>query len=377
MLVSMRIGRHAKFDPGHASCAFRKKGFSFSPKIMLRLFPDARFFDTSVCRLEVFVSNRYAIQSGSEPLPGYRLTNVIGKGGFAEVWEAVHGGEKVALKFISSGTTTTTVKEIKSLSAIQKLSHPGLIQMDKVSSIPGYIVISMELAEGSLLDLLDAFQTEFQTPIELKLLLDYMQQAADAIDYMNQRQHSLDGRTVGFQHCDIKPSNLLLFGDRVKLADFGLSTPTYTSRNPILRMGTLDFAAPEFHMGILTDRSDQYSLAITYYYLRTSRFPFPPPPKNKFESSYAYNRPYPDLSQVPGQEQAILMRALDLAPDSRWPTCNEMIKRIREIHGFSTSFLTSRSSCGANSAVMKAQPGSVTVSSNSGVMSRKSVVAAG
>lgn len=296
------------------------------------------------------MSQRFQIEAGSEPFPGHRLVQPIGKGGFAEVWEAERAGERIALKFISSGTTTTTVKEIKSLQAVQKLSHPGIIQMEHITSIPGYIVISMELAEGSLLELFDAFQVEFETPIELKLLLDYMLQAAEALDYMNSRQHCFEGRKVGFQHCDVKPSNFLLFGDKVKACDFGLSTPTFGTWTPVGRMGTLDFAAPEMHRGMLSERSDQYSFAVSYYYMRTGRFPFPPPPTNRFVRNYSYTRPHPDLRLVPSQEEAVILRALDMSPDLRWPTCKDMIRRIREIHGFGASRSGAGSSAGNSSA---------------------------
>ena len=47
-----------------------------------------------------------------------------------------------------------------------------------------------------------------------------------ALDFLNTRQHTLDGRKVAFQHCDVKPSNMLLIDGSVKLTDFGLSVMT-------------------------------------------------------------------------------------------------------------------------------------------------------
>jgi serine/threonine protein kinase len=93
------------------------------------------------------------------------------------------------------------------------------------------------------------------------------------------------------------------------------------------KAGTLDFAAPEVHRGGLSDTSDQYSLAVTYYHLRTGSFPFPPPP-GSFERAYSYNRPAPDLSRVHAAEARVLERGLELEPTSRWPSCTAMMTAL-------------------------------------------------
>ena len=46
-----------------------------------------------------------------------------------------------------------------------------------------------------------------------------------ALDFLNARQHNLEGRRVGFQHSDVKPNNILIVGDVAKLTDHGLATP--------------------------------------------------------------------------------------------------------------------------------------------------------
>ena len=265
--------------------------------------------------------SRVRLEVGNEPFPGVTLVQLRGRGGFAEVWEAVDkAGVGIALKFMESRNTTTSSRELRIVHAVQKLQHVNLLRLDRVWSIPDYIVVAMELADGSLLDMLDACITEYHAPLASDMLIAYVKQAAAGLDYLNGRRHSFDSKIVGFQHCDVKPSNLLLVGDVVKLADFGFCTPTLFAQTPFERAGTPDFAAPEVHRGQLTDLSDQYSLAVTYYHLRTGRFPFPVA-AGTFRREYSYARPSPDLSLVPRAERRVVERALDLEPTRRWPSC--------------------------------------------------------
>jgi serine/threonine protein kinase len=230
---------------------------------------------------------------------------------------------------MASANQSSSAKETRIIRAIQKLSHRHLLHIQHVWSIPDYIVVAMDLADGSLFDMLDLYQAEYNTALPPALATGYLKQAALALDFLNARRHTFDGRTVGFMHCDVKPSNLLLVGEIVKLADFGLCTPTVTLQTSYGKAGTLDFAAPEVHRGSLSETSDQYSLAVTYYHLRTGTFPFPPPPA-KFDRTYSYTRPAPDLSLVRRGERHVLERALDLEPTNRWPSCTVMMNALTE-----------------------------------------------
>lgn len=273
------------------------------------------------------------LEVGSEPFPGLKLVQLLGKGGFAEVWEGVNSrGDHIAVKFMAVANTASSVKEMRIIQAIQKISHRGLLRVDHVWSLPKYIVVAMELADGSLFDLQELFQTEYRTALAPNLVVGYLKQAAASLDFLNARRHQYEGRTVGFQHCDIKPSNLLLVGETVKLADFGLCTPTVALQSAYARAGTMDFASPEVHRGHLADSSDQYSLAVTYFYLRTSAFPFPAAPRD-FKREYSYTRPAPDLSRVQPGERRVLERALDLEPTNRWPSCTSMMAAMQEALG--------------------------------------------
>ena len=267
-----------------------------------------------------------ALQVGTEPIPGFRLVRRLGAGGFGEVWEARGPqDEALALKFLSNQTQRATSQEIRSLQAIRQLRHPHLIRIDEVWYHQNFIAISMELANGSLADLLEVYQSDYGMPIPVEHTCQYLTQAAKALDYLNARQHEVNGIRVAVQHCDIKPSNLLLVGDLVKVADFGLSGWISTTTKHFRKAGTLDYCPPEVFQGMLSLQSDQFALAVTYCQLRAGRLPFRDTPPS-FEEGYV--RPEPDLSMLPRAEKPIVARALDALPHRRWPSCGEFMQQL-------------------------------------------------
>lgn len=272
----------------------------------------------------------FALNAGAEPAPGYRLRRLRGRGGFAEVWESsAPDGRMAALKFMLSSNSSTTARELRSIQSFIAMDHPYMVKTHGVWSLPGYIVVDMELAEATLLDLMLLYNTEFGEHLDPKVLGLYMWQVAEALDFLNARKHTRDGRRVGFQHGDIKPNNVLLLSDTAKLTDYGLSIPTHGPVTPCPRAGTLDYAAPEVFSGHLTDYSDQFSLAVTYCVLRFGGFPFP----KTTDAKMGLNRPAPDLSMLPAAEQPVLLKALSPVPQDRFPGCRELMLSILRAQG--------------------------------------------
>jgi serine/threonine protein kinase len=266
------------------------------------------------------------LRPGLEPLPGYRLRLLLGRGSFGEVWEAEALSDRsVALKFLPCDHSAAASEENRSIQMVRHLEHPNLIQIDNVWCYPGYLVVSMELADGTLQDLFEAYRAKCATAIIPEHLCSLLVQAAAALDFLNTRQHHLGDQVVALHHCDIKPSNLLLFGPTLKLTDFSLTSATTLVMKIHRQGGTPDYSAPEVFQGRLSDRTDQYALAVTYCQMRTGRLPFEPAPR---PYSRTYVRPLPDLSQLPEAEQPIIARALARAPCDRWPCCTEMIEQL-------------------------------------------------
>src|SRR5437016_5542808 len=157
----------------------------------------------------------------AEPIPGYRLIEPLGSGGFGEVWKCeAPGGLFKAIKFVYGNLNSLDVdgvraeQELHSLQQVKEVRHPFVLSLDRIEVVEGELVIVMELADRSLFDAFTESQAAGLLGIPRDALLRYIRDAAEALDHMNEK-HNL-------QHLDIKPRNLFLISDRVKVADFGL-----------------------------------------------------------------------------------------------------------------------------------------------------------
>ena len=271
------------------------------------------------------------LQIGKEICPGYQLKRLLGRGGYGYVWQAdKDDGTPVALKFLPCGEGLAASKEIRAISALSHIRHPNLITIEKVWCQASYLVIEMRLADGNLLDLLEICKTEYDAPLPADQACFYLAQAAEGLDFLNARQHHIDGQMVAIRHCDVKPSNILLFEDKIKLCDFGFSSINTSPMQNHRQAGTLDFTAPEVFQGRISEWSDQFSLAITYCVLRGDQLPFAETP-TQFVANY--QRPEPDLSMLTSAEKPIIYRALSRVPQDRWPTCKQMIAQLAKATG--------------------------------------------
>ena len=211
----------------------------------------------------------------------YRIWRCRGRGRRSSVWEGLStDDEHVAVKFLvcDDGLATSTL--VWSLQALHQLGHPHIVHVEEVLAELGAVVIVMELADGTLLDMLKMHQSRFRQALPGELVCDYLEQAAEALDFLNGRQANRDGRRLALQHGAVRPSNLLLFGDTLKLAECGPAWPTNVPLGLKHGGSALEYAAPEIFRGRISDWSDQYALAVSYCQLVGGRLPFGDTPRS-------------------------------------------------------------------------------------------------
>ena len=317
----------------------------------------------------------YVYDKGVEPVPGYRLTDYLGGGTFGEVWKTIDlsTNKFFALKIIDLSYSSSALKELRALKLVMNLNHPNLVPITKawLKDKHGHsldlhavdlvrqkgklklLLILMGLGEKSLSARLDEVNRaarggepddddEARTcGIPADELVNYMHGAAKGIDYLNAARHegvdpASDGPIV---HCDIKPDNMMIVaGTEVQIADCGVAVSlNQDTRKTVSAAFSPVYAPPELSTNKPSTGTDQYSLAISYYELRTGRRPFRDG-MNQIEMMTAHSLGDLDFTSatLTAGERRVLKWATSPRLADRYPSCLDMVKQLeRSIEGLS------------------------------------------
>jgi eukaryotic-like serine/threonine-protein kinase len=242
---------------------------------------------------------------------GYTLQHRLGVGGYGEVWRGIGpGGLAKAVKILHGNFDGAAAEsELKSLELMRELRHPFLLNIERIETDGSRLVIVSELAECSLEDRFEELRQSGQKGIPRDQLLNFLRDAADALDFMHQEH--------GLQHLDIKPGNLLIQGGHVKVADFGLIKDIRQTNVSMIGGFTPLYAPPELFEGEPSQSSDQYSLAIVYQLMLTGVPPFSGRTAAQLTAQHLSSKP--DLSALTASDRSAVARALSKNPSARFP----------------------------------------------------------
>jgi len=194
------------------------------------------------------------------------------------------------------------------------LDHPNIARIldggDTQAGTPYYV---MEYVEG---DPLDAYCN--RKSLELDAKLRVFQRVCSALNYLHGKQ---------VLHRDLKPNNILITDDgAVKLLDFGIAKSLGLGAIDLTTPGqaplTPAYASPEQFAGrAVGPASDVYSLGVILYLLLTDNFSNPlnleAPSKCQPPRAERIKR------RISGDLDMIVVKALALDPDRRYPSSDE------------------------------------------------------
>lgn len=213
----------------------------------------------------------------------YRLERLLGAGGMGTVYRArdlLHEqfGDPdpyIALKVLSEEFAESPDAGLvlySEFALTRRLRHPNIVRLHsfEVDAQCQCAFITMELMRGLTLDKL---LCEHPTGLPWKALQEVVVPLLDALAYSHGR---------GVLHGDLKPSNVMLSEEGVRLFDFGLGQAEagvlpglpHLSRTRF-NAWTLGYAAPELlEGGALSAAADLYAVACVIFELATGKHPF-------------------------------------------------------------------------------------------------------
>jgi WD40 repeat protein/serine/threonine protein kinase len=246
-----------------------------------------------------------------QQLGNYRLTRLLGQGGFADVYLGEHTllGTRAALKMLHTQVDQDEVAHFQQEARLlANLKHPHIIAVFDFGLAGQTPYLVMDYASQGTLRARHARGTRLSPPT----VVDYVTQVAEALQYAH------DHNVV---HRDVKPENMLI-GEQgeLLLSDFGIALIAHSSRQQPTQdvIGTIAYMSPEQLRGKPQAASDQYALGIVVYEWLSGTPPF----QGSFtelctQHLLASPPPLPALS--PAVEQVVLT-ALAKDPARRFET---------------------------------------------------------
>ncbi|TKY52183.1 Receptor cytosolic serine/threonine-protein kinase RBK2 [Spatholobus suberectus] len=195
--------------------------------------------------------------------------NLIGRGGFAEVYKGcLEDGQLIAVKKLTKGTTDEkTAGFLSELGVIAHVDHPNTAKLIGCC-VEGEMQLVFELSPlgslGSLLHGSDKTKLDWSKRCKIALGI------ADGLLYLHENCHR---RII---HRDIKAENILLTENfEPQICDFGLAKwlpEQWTHHNISKFEGTFGYFAPEYFMhGIVDEKTDVYSFGVLLLEIITGR----------------------------------------------------------------------------------------------------------
>src|SRR3954468_2802271 len=230
----------------------------------------------------------------------------------------------VALKVLHAELASTVGADRfkREIRVAARLQHPNILGILDSGETPetaelggGQLWFTMPLVEGE--NLYERLQRDHQLA------------PAEAIRIATEGAGALgSARQLGFVHRDIKPDNIMLSGDQVLVADFGVARAVSEVQDKLtvtgMTVGTPTYMSPGQASGdkAIDGRSDTFALGCVLYEMLAGEPPFkgPTPQATLIMRFMGPPRPLRPTVPVPEHVEAAIIRSLAKDPAERFGT---------------------------------------------------------
>jgi serine/threonine-protein kinase len=284
------------------------------------------------------------VPNSDAEIDGYVVERPSGRGGNATVYVAHRppAGAPVALKVLDADhrEQADTDRLRREFRFARQFDHPHIVKVYEC----GRHWLAMQLVDGG----------DAGTLAALGDRLAALTQIAEALDLVHR---------LGVVHCDVKPSNILVFKDfalrGAVLTDFGVAhslaedigqrlsrcsaglsldpakrITDQGAERPAMVQASLSYAPPELLLGRMPSAaSDIYALACTAVELVTGEPPFPATTPIALMYAQLHQLP-PRLSErhtgIPHAFDSVVAKALAKQPEVRYASCTEFVAALTQ-----------------------------------------------
>ena len=263
----------------------------------------------------------------------YQVLSRLGGGAMGVVYKArdLKLGRFVALKFLPhewSHDEDAKQRFVREAQAASSTDHANICTVHDIQSTDdGRLFIVMAFYDGGSLK-----QRLARGALPVAEALDIATQVADGLA----RAHA-----AGVVHRDVKPANVMVTEDAVKIVDFGLATlaggvQLTQAGSP---MGTVGYMAPEQLRGLAaTPQSDVWAVGVMLYEMLRGHAPFQGAYAEAVSYAIRHETPLPLREARPEIAEAVeqlVFRALHKEPGVRFASGRELARALRQVQGHS------------------------------------------